>query len=140
MPNSRKCSINSYLQIYQQVPYVYREMGVIMMRGKATEATTVITPGHVGMSPERALRPQLILLRHIGKHGETGVHLAVLQREMNKSMSRTTLIKSLASLEHLGMIRGEWIRTNDRGVWKRRYFVSGEGTELFLKKLEALFK
>lgn len=88
------------------------------------------------MSLQNMLRPELVVLRIVGGHSE-GVHLAALEKELASSMSRGAIIRALSRLMDLGMVRAEW--TKEQG-WKRKYFVSGEGTEVFLGKLEEMLR
>jgi len=110
------------------------------MAGLGLKVNTKTATKGVPMSVEEVLRPELIVLREIGTYGEKGIHIAALQKKLSGVMSRSAIIIALSRLEELGMIRAEWVKRKGRGGWKRDYFVSGEGTEFFLKKLDAIFK
>lgn len=96
-----------------------------------------VNHGKGDLEIEEMLRPELIVLRQIGTYQDKGVHLGALNKSLGNRMSRNALIKALARLEELGMVRAEWAKAGRR--WRRNYFVSGEGTEYFLRKLNALF-
>lgn len=74
----------------------------------------------------------LIAVDELAEEGGT-IKRVSRDAELSESIVRRTMTK----LEHLGMVRGEWIK--DEGTWKRKYILAGEGTKEFIEALKKTF-
>jgi len=64
-----------------------------------------------------------------------GMTIDDISDDLNLSIS--SIRRTVAKLEQYGMLSGNWIKISGR--WKRKYFISGEGTKDFIRALrEAL--
>jgi hypothetical protein len=90
----------------------------------------------IEIPPGELLYPEWIVLRTVAI-AENGIHVSALVQELSDEMSKVTVIRALAKLEHRQLVRASWVRS---AGWKRMYFVAnGRVARLVNNKLEPLF-